>query len=624
MVQHWVAADDEEEELAMAMAISASLASHRSPIIPPKPNASTTRSPVTNKQPPHSSTNAYGSVGVGYQTPINGYVSGNGTPITTNFVPPARPNRPGASSTTGAPIGDSSSAAAARADLASQRAAQNLRNISTVNAQIQQNHNISNTSHDPKGAQPTPSNRYYTSPKVPAPPTHPTSSANPPPHTNPHAHLGSSTAYGNSSNNSGGPYNPYAGAPVRPLSNTRGGGGHGGANSNGTSYSSNYMNPSVGNSSNVGSGQGSGMNHHSFNNSTIPTNTIPSYGMPPSSKSLPPPANAAKGAGAATHNRFTSPAPQRPGSGRNLVPDFAPRQPAPYSYVSPAHIRPSPQTPSSTVPLPSGSTYPASNGFAGSGRSSGSQPWMSRSSGGSNSSNGGSNNKNSTGVSGTHNNNNNNGTNNAYNPPLSTKFNHPSFPPRSGSSAFPPSTSTKSPTSTTSSVPPAPSNVCAGCRLKLTPNVSYIVALNSNWHAECFCCGFCGEPIAVESSTFAIGKEDGKPYHVDCYKHKTHPTCDVCGQFIPEKAGGRIEFKENPFWKEKYCPFHDEGNTPCCCACQRLQKHGHEWVPLNDGRYLCLECLDTTIHSTEEAQPLYKELLAFYASLGMPLPASPP
>lgn len=33
-----------------------------------------------------------------------------------------------------------------------------------------------------------------------------------------------------------------------------------------------------------------------------------------------------------------------------------------------------------------------------------------------------------------------------------------------------------------------------------------------------------------------------------------------------------------------------------------------EWVTLQDGRQLCLECLDTLVVDTKDAQPLYEEV----------------
>lgn len=42
-----------------------------------------------------------------------------------------------------------------------------------------------------------------------------------------------------------------------------------------------------------------------------------------------------------------------------------------------------------------------------------------------------------------------------------------------------------------------------------------------------------------------------------------------------------------------------------------------KYIPLHDGRKLCLECLDSTIMDTKECQPLYREIQEFYDGLNM-------
>lgn len=49
----------------------------------------------------------------------------------------------------------------------------------------------------------------------------------------------------------------------------------------------------------------------------------------------------------------------------------------------------------------------------------------------------------------------------------------------------------------------------------------------------------------------------------------------------------------------------------------RLQTHDEQYVPLADGRKLCLECLETAVFDTKECQPLYREILKFYKNVGM-------
>lgn len=56
--------------------------------------------------------------------------------------------------------------------------------------------------------------------------------------------------------------------------------------------------------------------------------------------------------------------------------------------------------------------------------------------------------------------------------------------------------------------------------------------------------------------------------------------------------------------------------SPCCAD--------EQWADLDDGRALCLSCLTTMVVDTQACQPLYEDVLQFYASKGMPLPARPP
>lgn len=48
-----------------------------------------------------------------------------------------------------------------------------------------------------------------------------------------------------------------------------------------------------------------------------------------------------------------------------------------------------------------------------------------------------------------------------------------------------------------------------------------------------------------------------------------------------------------------------------------MQPRDSVYVALNDGRKLCLECLDSAIMDTDQCQPLYLDIQEFYASLNM-------
>ncbi|KAJ9703342.1 hypothetical protein PVL29_004937 [Vitis rotundifolia] len=107
------------------------------------------------------------------------------------------------------------------------------------------------------------------------------------------------------------------------------------------------------------------------------------------------------------------------------------------------------------------------------------------------------------------------------------------------------------------------------------------------------------------------------PYHKSCYKEQNHPRCDVCRNFIPTNAAGLIEYRAHPFWMQKYCPSHEHDGTPRCCSCERMEARDTRYLSLDDGRKLCLECLDSAIMETLECQPLYLEIQEFYEGLNM-------
>lgn len=134
-------------------------------------------------------------------------------------------------------------------------------------------------------------------------------------------------------------------------------------------------------------------------------------------------------------------------------------------------------------------------------------------------------------------------------------------------------------------------------------------------------CGGCRRPIGATSGVPFVERE-GLPWHLECFRERHIPRCAVCHQFIPEQ-GRRIVWNEVPFWKQRYCPEH-EGVVPRCAGCDRLRPAGEDWAELEDGRQLCLQCLDTITTDTRDAQPLWQNVLAFYDGLGLSLPTVPP
>ncbi|XP_044511788.1 protein DA1-like isoform X2 [Mangifera indica] len=161
---------------------------------------------------------------------------------------------------------------------------------------------------------------------------------------------------------------------------------------------------------------------------------------------------------------------------------------------------------------------------------------------------------------------------------------------------------------------PTGHRICAGCNAEIGQG-RFLNCLNAYWHPECFRCHACQLPISdVEFSMSGY-----YPYHKFCYKEQYNPKCDVCKHFIPTNPAGLIEYRAHPFWSQKYCPSHEHDGTPRCCSCERMEPRETGYVALNDGRKLCLECVDSAIMDTNACQPLYLDIQEFYESLNMKL-----
>ncbi|URE22689.1 T-complex protein 1 subunit [Musa troglodytarum] len=154
--------------------------------------------------------------------------------------------------------------------------------------------------------------------------------------------------------------------------------------------------------------------------------------------------------------------------------------------------------------------------------------------------------------------------------------------------------------------------ICAGCNTEIGHG-RFLSCMDAYWHPECFRCHACSQPI----SDYEFSMSGKYPYHKSCYRELYHPKCDVCKQFIPANMNGFIEYRALPFWLQKYCPSHEMDRTPRCCSCERMEPRDTKYVTLDDGRMLCLECLDSAVMDTNECQPLYLDIQEFYEGLNM-------
>ncbi|EPS63709.1 hypothetical protein M569_11075, partial [Genlisea aurea] len=74
------------------------------------------------------------------------------------------------------------------------------------------------------------------------------------------------------------------------------------------------------------------------------------------------------------------------------------------------------------------------------------------------------------------------------------------------------------------------------------------------------------------------------------------------------------------FWPQTYCRNHYfNRDSSICCSCTKLEGKNESFVPLDEGRVLCLECLDSAIMDTLQCQPLYIDVQEFYEAMNMKL-----
>ncbi|KAG7598900.1 Powdery mildew resistance protein RPW8 domain [Arabidopsis suecica] len=152
----------------------------------------------------------------------------------------------------------------------------------------------------------------------------------------------------------------------------------------------------------------------------------------------------------------------------------------------------------------------------------------------------------------------------------------------------------------------------------VTMNIDLLKEFATNF-PPCICHG-CNS-VTEHGRLEPISSIDEVENHVSNSRGKLHKSyymdyCYVCKDIIISTAQ-RIEFNEHPFWLEKYCACHDIDGTPKCCSCERLEPKETNYVMLGDGRWICLECNESSIMDTYECQPLHYEIREFFKGLNM-------
>ncbi|CAA6667478.1 unnamed protein product [Spirodela intermedia] len=120
--------------------------------------------------------------------------------------------------------------------------------------------------------------------------------------------------------------------------------------------------------------------------------------------------------------------------------------------------------------------------------------------------------------------------------------------------------------------------VCAGCNAGIGHG-RFLSCMGAVWHPECFCCHSCGRPYLITSRSDRV--------------------------------------QGTPILAAEVLPFHEHDGTPRCCSCERMEPRDTTYVSLDDGRKLCLECLDSAIMDNSECHPLFIDIQEFFEGLNM-------
>ncbi|CAA7056936.1 unnamed protein product [Microthlaspi erraticum] len=148
-------------------------------------------------------------------------------------------------------------------------------------------------------------------------------------------------------------------------------------------------------------------------------------------------------------------------------------------------------------------------------------------------------------------------------------------------------------------------SMCGGCNSEIEHGRSVDIS-GVLWHPECLWCDACHKPIAIHEVKNHVSNSRGK-FHKSCYERY----CYVC------KEKKMKTYNQHHFWEERYCRAHESDGTPKCCSCERLEARGTNYVMLGDGRWLCLECMESAVMDSDECQPLHFDMREFFEGLNM-------
>jgi hypothetical protein len=134
------------------------------------------------------------------------------------------------------------------------------------------------------------------------------------------------------------------------------------------------------------------------------------------------------------------------------------------------------------------------------------------------------------------------------------------------------------------------------------------------YHYECFTCAGCTERI---TGSFCPHGQ-GEFYHPECFEELYAPRCFVCKASLSGK-----EFLKHMYFTDDggYCKHHEQENKSCF-SCSRKEPHDAPFVRLEDGRFVCTDCISSSIFENVDAKAIYLEVVEFMRlGLGFEIPS---
>lgn len=169
---------------------------------------------------------------------------------------------------------------------------------------------------------------------------------------------------------------------------------------------------------------------------------------------------------------------------------------------------------------------------------------------------------------------------------------------------------------------------CSRCDATLTGRYLRLPS-GQMFHYECFVCAGCNLPINgkyivrddLSRDMNGSSTRFAAYFHEGCAEALFAQHCRVCNKAF---RGGE-QFLRHPYFADKggHCHIHETDGSPSCCSCNLKGQRSDPPVKLPDGRHICNDCIACAIFESNEAIPIYNEILEFFENdLKLSVPSS--